>query len=207
MADRCICAICLFDRLTIIIMEIGTKIPRLNWKLKIASALYMGLFFVSALCLTHYLIDRELQNISNYIFQGIFFGILGGLVFPYMLERYGKGIASSIGKNIQPTLTESEQVEVEGPANLFRGIEGVGGKIFLTNKKIVFRPHKLNIQKKQVEIEYQNIEEIVKRKTAKLLNNGIRIKMNDSRKFDFVVNEREVWIEKLHERIKKPTTN
>ena len=38
-----------------------------------------------------------------------------------------------------------ENIEIEGPANLFRGMEGVGGKLFLTNKKVAFKSHKINI--------------------------------------------------------------
>ena len=79
-------------------------------------------------------------------------------------------------------------------------MEGVGGKMFLTNKKVVFKSHKINIQKGQTDILYEDITEIIKRKTAKLIDNGIRIKTNDGNEFDFVVNEREKWIEKLNEK-------
>ena len=61
--------------------------------------------------------------------------------------------------------------------------------------------HKINIQKGQTDILYENITEIVKRKTAKLIDNGIRIKTKDENEFDFAVNEREKWIEKLNEKI------
>ena len=35
-----------------------------------------------------------------------------------------------IEKNIKPELTQDENVEIEGPANLFRGMEGVGENCF-----------------------------------------------------------------------------
>ena len=53
----------------------------------------------------------------------------------------------------------------------------------------------------ETDILYENITEIIKRKTAKIIDNGIRIKTNGGNEFDFVVNEREKWIEKLNEKI------
>ena len=72
----------------------------------------------------------------------------------------------------------------------------------MTNKKLIFKSHKINIQKRQTNIEYSTIKEVVKRKTAKLVDNGIRIISNNGEEFDFVVNERDLWFEKINERIK-----
>ena len=182
-------------------MEIGNKIIKLNWKFRIVSAILTGLLFVGIMCLMDYFLDGEFQSLNSYLFQGIFFGIFMGIGFPYVTQKFGTKFTSKIGKNIKPELTQDENIEIEGPANLFRGIEGVGGKLFLTNKKVIFKSHKINIQKGQTDILYENIKEIIKRKTAKIIDNGIRIKTNDGNEFDFVVNEREKWIEKLNEKI------
>ena len=182
-------------------MEIGTKIIKLNWKYRIITAILIGLLYVGTLMMFNYFSDEKLYSLNNLIFQGIYFGILVGLGFPYLIEKFGTRFTSKIGKNIKPELTQGENIEIEGPANLFRGMEGVGGKMFLTNKKVVFKSHKINIQKGQTDILYENISEIVKRKTAKLIDNGIRIKTKDENEFDFAVNEREKWIEKLNEKI------
>jgi hypothetical protein len=182
-------------------MEIGNKMIKLNWKFRIVSAILTGILFVGIMCLMDYFLDGEFQSMNSYLFQGIFFGIFMGIGFPYVTQKFGTKFTSKIGKNIKPELTQDENIEVEGPANLFRGMEGVGGKLFLTNKKVVFKSHKINIQTGQTEILFENISEIIKRKTAKLIDNGIRIKTNDGNEFDFVVNEREKWIEKLNEKI------
>lgn len=182
-------------------MEIGTKKIKLNWKYRIISAILIGLLYVGILMIFDYFSDEKLYSLNSLIFQGIFFGVFMGLGFPYVTEKFGTRFTSQIGKNIKPELTQDENIEIEGPANLFRGMEGVGGKLFLTNKKVVFKSHKINIQKGQTDMLYENITEILKRKTAKLIDNGIRIKTNDGNKFDFVVNEREKWIEKLNEKI------
>ena len=182
-------------------MEIGNKLIKLNWKFRIVSAILTGLLFIGIMCLMDYFLDGEFQSLNSYLFQGIFFGIFMGIGFPYVTQKFGTKFTSKIGKNIKPELAQDENIEIEGPANLFRGMEGVGGKLFLTNKKVVFKSHKINIQKGQTDILYENITEIIKRKTAKIMDNGIRIKTNGGNEFDFVVNEREKWIEKLNEKI------
>jgi len=42
-------------------------------------------------------------------------------------------------------------------------MEGVGGKLFLTNKKLIFKSHKINVQKGQTSIEYHNIVDVIKK--------------------------------------------
>ena len=183
-------------------MEIGTDMIKLNWKFRVVSVILTGLLFVGIKCLIDYWMDGNFQSLNSYLFQGVFFGVFMGIGFPYVTQKFGKRFTSKIGKNITPELTQDEKIEIEGPANLFRGMEGVGGKLFLTNKKVVFKSHRINIQKGQTDINYENIKEIIERKTAKLIDNGIRIKTNDGEEFDFVVNERKKWIEKLNEKIK-----
>jgi hypothetical protein len=170
-------------------MEIGTKVIKLSWKYRIISAILTGLLYVGILMIFDYFSDEELYSVNILIFQGIFFGVFMGLGFPYVTEKFGTRFTSKIGKNIKPELTQDEDIEIEGPANLFRGMEGVGGKIFLTNKKVIFKSHKINIQKGQTDIPYEDIHEIIRKKTAKIIDNRIRIKTNDGNEFDFVVNE------------------
>ncbi len=177
---------------------------KLNWKFRIISAILTGSLFVFILYLFDLFFDEKTLTVNGLIFQGVFFGIFVGIGFPYVSEKFGKRFASTLGKNIKPKLQENERIEIEGPANLFRGIEAVGGKLFLTNRKLIFKSHKLNIQKGQTDINYENIDEIIARKTAKLIDNGIRIKTKDAKEFDFVVYDREKWIEKLTEKILQP---
>jgi len=40
--------------------------------------------------------------------------------------------------------------------------------LFLTNKSVIFNPHKFNVQKGQIKIDYENISNIIK-KTGNLL--------------------------------------
>lgn len=183
-------------------MEIGNKIMKHNWKLRIFSMILIGLLYVGLMLLTDYLFDDKFQSLKSYLFQGVFFGILMELGSPYVNQKFGTKFISRLVKKITPELTQDEEIEYEGSANLFCGIESVGGKLFLTNKNVIFKSHKLNIQKGQTNIDYHHITEVNKRKTANLINNGIRIKTNNGKEYDLVVHDREKWIEKLKEKIK-----
>ncbi|WP_084061622.1 GRAM domain-containing protein [Cellulophaga tyrosinoxydans] len=183
-------------------MEIGNKTTKMNWKFRVIFALGTGVSYTLMLWLFDYFFDKNLYSTGSLIFQGVGFGVLFGIGFPYINQKLAEKFSNKIGTKIKPNLKEEEVIEIEGPANLFRGIEGVGGKIFLTNKKLIFKSHKINIQKGQTDIEYSTIKEIVKRKTAKLFDNGIRIITNNEKEFDFVVNERDLWFEKINERKK-----
>ncbi len=181
-------------------MEIGNKMIKMNWKYRVIFALLTGVFYTLMLWLFDYFSDENLYSTGSLIFQGVGFGMLFGIGFPYVSEKFAGKFSKNRGMKIEPELELNEEIEIEGPANLFRGIEGVGGKIFLTNKKLIFKSHKINVQKGQTNIEYSKIQEIVKRKTVKLIDNGIRITTDNGKKYDFVVNERDFWFEKINER-------
>lgn len=182
-------------------MEIGTKVIKRSWKFKVTQVIIYILMFVGLLLIKDYFFEKEFQSIVKYLLQGIFFGFFMGILHPYLMGKFGKGITSSVLKTIQLELTENEEIEIEGPANLFRGMEAVGGKLVLTTKRLIFKSHKLNIQRGETHIEYREIENIKERKTMKLIDNGIRVKTVEGKEFDFVVNEREKWIDKLNAKL------
>ncbi|MBN7811777.1 hypothetical protein J0A68_12535 [Algoriphagus sp. H41] len=182
-------------------MEIGTELPTLSAKQKIISSILPGVLYAGLGLLFDYLMNGELRSIYSHLFQGVVFGFFVGFGLPYFARKLGPSHLEKIGNSIKPDLAENERIEVEGPANLFRGIEGVGGKLFLTNEKLTFKAHKLNIQNGQTTIDYKQITEVSRRKTAKLLDNGIRIKTADGKKHDFVLGERDLWIEKINEKV------
>lgn len=180
-------------------MEIGNKMIKMSWKYRIIFAIGTGVLYALSLWTIDYLSEGKIYSVNSLIFQSVFFGIFFGMGFPYINAKLAGKLFKHV--NIKPDLELDEQIEIEGPANLFRGIEGVGGKLFLTNKQLIFKSHKYNVQKGQTNINYTDIQEIIKRKTAKLIDNGIRIITTNQKEYDFVVNERDVWFEKITERI------
>ncbi len=55
-------------------------------------------------------------------------------------------------------LRQDEQIVKEGAANLQKNIETVGGKLCLTNQRLVFEAHKLNVQSVTAEVELSDIQ-------------------------------------------------
>lgn len=86
-------------------------------------------------------------------------------------------------------------------ANLFRGIEGVGGKITFDDIGLTFKSNYFNVQTEEIRIEYSQISTINNRKTCFVVPNGISIITKDNLKYDFVINFRKPVIEFLMSRL------
>jgi hypothetical protein len=164
----------------------------LSWKQRIIAMFFIALIYGIVI----YFLSTT-RNLESAILQGVIFGALFVLLFPWTLKKM-------IGKRIDtivPELLENEKVEEEIFANLFRGIEGVGGKIFLTNDRLIFKSHSLNIQKGQTNIDYSEISSVGRRKTMKIINNGMKILTNKGQEYCFVVNDRESQIQKISSKL------
>ena len=53
--------------------------------------------------------------------------------------------------------TDEKEIKVAG-ANHVVGMEAVGGKLLLTNKRLVFKSHFLNIQTHQLDVAFPRIQ-------------------------------------------------
>ncbi|WP_455393320.1 GRAM domain-containing protein, partial [[Eubacterium] cellulosolvens] len=105
------------------------------------------------------------------------------------------------GYKLKNELEKDEKLIKKVKANLFRGIEAVGGNMKITNKRIIFEPHSFNIQT-QIEIIPNNqIAEVSKRRTLKTVPNGILIKTKNGKEYKFVVFNREKLIEIINGQI------
>jgi len=76
-----------------------------------------------------------------------------------------------------------------------------GSKLFLTNKKLIFKSHALNVQKGQTDIDYETISGLEKNEVKKRRYPGICIQTRDGKEYKMVVYEPEVSIAELNERI------
>lgn len=169
---------------------------KLNLKQKITFALATGILYGIILMLLHYVFD--LYTIRSVLFQSVFFMILFGIGFPFVLEKMAPKLLSKV---TNPEMDENENIVYEDGANLFRGTwVAVGGKLFLTNKRLIFNSHKYNFQNGETSIALSEIIEISKRKTSRIIDNGIRIVTKDNSKYDLVVNNRDEWLKQLKEK-------
>lgn len=81
----------------------------------------------------------------------------------------------------------SEAIVADVAANLFRGIEGVGGRLKITNRRVLFEPHAINIQRNPAEIPIVDIAEVSTRNTLGIIPNGMLIRTRAGVEYKFVV--------------------
>lgn len=99
-----------------------------------------------------------------------------------------------------------EAVVIDGAANLQRGIETLGGWLYLTDRRLIFEVHKWNFQKQD---EIINLEDIafVQNAWTFILNiipiypNSIVVSMKQGIDYRFVVSNRKDWIEMIQKYI------
>ena len=90
----------------------------------------------------------------------------------------------------------------EGAANLQRGLETVGGRLYLTNQRLVFESHAVNIQTGPTIIPLANIT-ATRKCWTKLLNliplvpNSVGVATTEGKEHRFVTFGRQSWIEAI----------
>ena len=161
---------------------------------------FLGIFSIVTYGLISYLMGVE-ESLKMIALQAIIWGVLFTLFLVFLFPWFMKKLLGKRIDNIIPELLENEKVEEEIGASLFRGIEGVGGKIFFTNQRLIFKSHSFNIQKGQTNIDYSEIKNIEKRKTIKIVDNGIKVSTKEGKEYCFVVNNRDIQIQKIKNKL------
>jgi len=84
---------------------------------------------------------------------------------------------------------EGEQTLLEKLANLFIGFESIGGKLKITNKRVIFESHRVNlvIQKHGLDIEYGEIASVGEKNFLGFIPNGIVVTTKTGQEYKFVV--------------------
>lgn len=144
----------------------------------------MGLFFGIAMA-----IFFTFQ--TGHWYRGIVSGIFAGTVFGSVMAWFAKRQASKLSLK-RPDFGDEKAV-LEGPANHFSGAEGVGGYLFLTDARLFFLSHRLNIQNHELSIPLDEIQSVEASKTLGLINNGLVIHRTPDLTERFVVFEHERW--------------
>jgi len=91
-------------------------------------------------------------------------------------------------------LQEGEQIVADVMANLFRGFEGVGGRLKVTDRRLLFEPHNFNFQTMTLEIPLSQVEQVQPRNTWGIVPNGILVKLTSGVEYKFVVWKRQTLV-------------
>ena len=100
-----------------------------------------------------------------------------------------------------------EQILADVAANLFRGIEGVGGRLKITNRRIFFEAHAINFHKQTAEILISDIAEVKTRNTLGIIPNGLLIRTKEGVEYKFVVWRRGKLMELINSQVKNQLHN
>ena len=96
------------------------------------------------------------------------------------------------------TLQPNEKLVREGGANLQRGIETVGGKLFLTDQRLYFQSHAFNVQTGPTQIKLSDVSG-TKLCWTKFLGfiplfpNSLAVQTNHGNEYRFVLSSRKQW--------------
>jgi hypothetical protein len=133
-------------------------------------------------------------------------GLVSGAGFAGLLAAFLLSVRSTkafeIGGEL-PSFDPGERVIHRGLANHFKGAEGVGGKLYLTERRLRFRSHTLNIQVHDESYPLDQIASAEATRTLGILPNGLRVWMKDGRRERFVVHGHEEWAEAISKAIEE----
>lgn len=129
--------------------------------------------------------------VTSTIIGGVVTGLAFALVITWLTNRLYKRTIVEI--------TDDEKLIKEGGANHFRGKEGVGGKLVLTDKRLIFKSHNLNIQNHTQHFELPQIQNVQSTNTLGFLTNGLQLQLVNNDVHKFVVDEPGEWVKALEE--------
>jgi len=125
------------------------------------------------------------------VLQGIFYGFFMALFVTIFSN------SALVKKSATPPFELGEQIIHEGPANHFKGWEGVGGRLYLTNQRLIFKSHAFNFQNHTFSLPLHQIQDARPALTIGLISNGLQIATKDGRMENFVVEDRDNWVSKI----------
>ncbi|MBK1884595.1 hypothetical protein JIN85_19420 [Luteolibacter pohnpeiensis] len=168
-----------------------------------------------------------MQSFRNWmkvaLVTGMLYGISMGVFFSLMSGRWYMGLPTGIlaGLIFGPTFSwlmrvftkrqiakfqvdtpgfGSETLLMEGPANHFKGVEAVGGYLWVTDARVHFSSHSFNIQNHTWTVLISDIQKVTPVKTLGTIDNGLRISTTKG-DVRFVVNNSRGWAELIQKHI------
>ena len=81
------------------------------------------------------------KNILTSLIVAVFCGALAGVLYAWTVGKFGR--FGWIDNQTRITTEPGESILFDTPANHFKGMEAVGGKLYLTYKRLVFKSHKI----------------------------------------------------------------
>lgn len=163
------------------------------------STLYLAIFLIITGLMARLIFGTGVSwdQVPSSIAAGLLVGFIAALLTQWSTKRHLR--------NIVIPLEQAESIIKEGVANHLKGAERVRGKLVLTNKRLIFKSHQYARQNHQAVFAIDEITNVSKTKTSKLMPNGLTIMVDDNRTEKFVVESAGEWAEAIGARLRKIT--
>lgn len=139
---------------------------------------------------------------SRSIGNGVFTGVIAGACFGSLLTLSFRWLVNrQISKyRASPPDFGGETVLMEGPANHFRGVESVGGYLWVTEKRIHFASHRVNVQNHMWTLPLAEVSEVQASTTPGRMQNSLSITTRTGESHSFIVNNLTRWADLIRSR-------
>ena len=127
--------------------------------------------------------------------NGLISGLASGFLFGLILAVFAVYQSSKFTKN-RPLLPNEKLIK-EGPANHFLNAEGIGGWVYLTDRRFYFKSHKGNIQNHELTIPLQEIVDAEKTNTFGIIPNRLSLNLRNGKTEKFLVKGAKEWVNVL----------
>ena len=166
---------------------------------KVKSGLYFGIVTTILFILQNLLTHNNLttKNIIITVVFALFGGALAGLLFAWVIGLLANCKFLTKGTTIDTDANET--IVFETRARHFKGAKGAGGKLYLTNKRLVFKFHKSNVQNRELSISLSHIDKVYRYKTLGITNNGLAV-TTGNKIVKFAVPQPDQWVNQLTEK-------
>ncbi len=166
---------------------------------KVKSGLYFGvvmtLFFILQELLTHNLTTK---GIMITVVSGLFWGALAGFLFGWLMGVFAN--SKLLRQRAKIDIDANETIAFETRASHFKGSKGTAGKLYLTNKRLIFQSYKSNTQNGELSVSLSNISKVYRCKTFGITNNGLAVTITDNKIARFAVKQPDQWFNQLTEK-------
>ncbi len=174
-------------------MKIGGDLIELNKQYRIYFGAIMGVSYALIHCLFR-LLSKEPIDPIQVVFQVVFFALFWYFIFFRLkIKRQEKPMVDVIGL---------QEVSFYGVAHQVKKTSGIMGVMYAQEKQLIFIPETTNFIESPLSIAFENIVQVEVYKSMWLFEFGILIRTKENMTFKFRVNEPQIWVTSIQDKIK-----
>lgn len=111
-----------------------------------------------------------------------------------------KRLAVRLYKSVVIDLQSDEEIIYEAGANHSRGMFPSGGRLVLTNKRLIFKTHKNNSEIYELSLQLSSLKMVSVTKRMKLMRRGLKLESTDNKTIEFTVENPDMWVDKIQDK-------